>query len=123
MKKKGIGGRKGLLVYKNLNFSDFVFIESSSTIVPMKITFSNLKSAKCFEFNKKNFWKQRTLMQKIDFNYFLSKNKKSANFEYEQNKDMHTKPSKSNLVVIVKACIQNYKLNQINFKNFCICCI
>ena len=51
MKKR----RGGLLVYKSLNFSDFVFAEFLFTIVHIKITFSNLKSVECFEFDKKNF--------------------------------------------------------------------
>ena len=41
--------------YKSLKFSDFVFMESLSTTVYIKITFSNLKSVECFEFDKKNF--------------------------------------------------------------------
>ena len=43
----------GILFQKSLNFSDFVFIESLSIIVQIKITFSNLKSVECFEIDKK----------------------------------------------------------------------
>ena len=39
-------------MYKSLNFSDFIFIESLSTIVHIEITFSNLKRVECFEFDK-----------------------------------------------------------------------
>ena len=39
-------------MYKNFKFSDLVFMEPLSTIVQIKITFSNLKSVKCFELDK-----------------------------------------------------------------------
>ena len=37
-------------------FSDFGFIEPLSTIIQIKITFSNLKNTEYFEFIKKNFF-------------------------------------------------------------------
>ena len=65
LKKKG--GRA--ISNKDLYFSDFVFIESLPIIVHIKITFSNLKSVECFEFDKKILETTYTVVKKMDFNY------------------------------------------------------
>ena len=58
-------------------------MESLSAIIQIRITFSNLKSVECFEFDK-NFLETTYIDVKKEFLLFLIKEKKkeTANSEY-----------------------------------------